>query len=141
MHHRLTVRDLSNRPLILEVDSLIRQPLLRVKPLGVVPCRRIAAMHSDKDDPSRGRRNIEGRKIGGDLCGRIYALEGGCLPRGAKRQTRTDGLATHGSAQHKQQTRKRDIVEMTGHQFGWITACYKSSDKSLQIEQQHVSAH
>jgi hypothetical protein len=30
---------------------------------------------------------------------------------------------------------------MTRHQFGWITACYKSSDKSLQIEQQHASAH
>ena len=83
-------------------------------------------MHSDKDDPSRRRRNIEGRKIGGDLRGRLYALEWGCLPRGAKRQTRTDGLATHRSAQHEQQTRKLDIAEMTRHQFGWITECYKS---------------
>src|SRR5215207_9476867 len=63
MHHRLTIRNLAESILILEIDGLIRQPLLRIKPCGVVRCRRIAAMHSDKDDPSLRRRNVKGGKF------------------------------------------------------------------------------
>ena len=67
------IRNLGDRPGILEVDSLLRQPLLRVKPLRVIPRRRITAVHSDKDDSSGWRWNVEGTKISGDLRCRVYA--------------------------------------------------------------------
>ena len=80
MHHRLTIRNLAESILILEIDGLIRQPLLRIKPRGVVPRRRIVAMHSDKDDPPVRRRNVKGGKFSSYPSRRIYPLECGSWP-------------------------------------------------------------
>src|SRR5918994_4037403 len=133
MHHGLTIADLGDRTLILKVDSLIGQPLQRVEPLGVLPCRRIATVHPDKNDPSGWRRNFERRKISGELLRRVGALERGGFPARAKRQGSTGCLATHRSAQQEQQTGKCDILEMMRHQNRLFTCSYTTQrDQSAE---------
>src|SRR5687768_9927383 len=94
MHHGLTISDLGDGTLIFKVDTSIGQPLLRVEPLGLLPRRRIAAMHPDKNDPPGWRWKFERRKISGDLRCRAYALQRGRLPGRARRQSSIYRLAT-----------------------------------------------